>query len=492
MLNKIKQLFSRPEPPPPAPVDPLDQYLFQWDQFDGFSIRDACEGVQIFGGIGSGKTSGSGETVARAYLRNNFGGLVLTAKPDECQNWKRYAAETGRSQDLIIISPENEHRFNFINYEYTRPGRGSGLTGNLVELLLIAVEASQRSKSKGGQDDSFWKTELKKLMRNAFDLLVMGGSDITIQRAYDVINSAPYDTEDLKNSEWRKESYCADLLAKASTRVQDASDADKQDFNATYDYWVEEFPKMADKTRGTVISTFTGTIDGYLRNPLYNLFCTETNFSPTDTFDGKIIILDLPIKEYNEVGLSAQMLFKYIWQRAIERREISDNSRPVFLWADESQYFVNEFDSTFQTTARSSRACTVLLTQNISNYYAAVGGGSTERAFVDSLIGNLSTKVFHNNNDAKTNEWAAELFAKDWLEKKGSSASFGQGQNNSSISMNQSEEFNYAVPPKSFTGLLKGGPQNNFSVEGIVHQGGKTFQGSGINALRTAFYQTRK
>ena len=48
-----------------------------------WTVRDAVEGVQIFGGIGSGKTSGSGRMIALKFLKAGFGGLVLTVKPDE-------------------------------------------------------------------------------------------------------------------------------------------------------------------------------------------------------------------------------------------------------------------------------------------------------------------------------------------------------------------------------------------------------------------------
>jgi hypothetical protein len=46
--------------------DLLDQTLLGFSEDDPFTIRDAFEGVQIFGGIGSGKTSGSGTLCARS------------------------------------------------------------------------------------------------------------------------------------------------------------------------------------------------------------------------------------------------------------------------------------------------------------------------------------------------------------------------------------------------------------------------------------------
>ncbi|MGY3213943.1 hypothetical protein ACVW2L_002996 [Mucilaginibacter sp. HD30] len=47
---------------------PLDRAIYSFNDEEPFTIGNACEGVQIFGGIGSGKTSGSGEALARAYL----------------------------------------------------------------------------------------------------------------------------------------------------------------------------------------------------------------------------------------------------------------------------------------------------------------------------------------------------------------------------------------------------------------------------------------
>ncbi len=40
-------------------------------------------GVQIFGGIGSGKSTGSGRTLVLKYLNAGFGGIVLCGKVDE-------------------------------------------------------------------------------------------------------------------------------------------------------------------------------------------------------------------------------------------------------------------------------------------------------------------------------------------------------------------------------------------------------------------------
>src|SRR5690348_13491418 len=79
-----------------APSSILNCTLLPLGRHDVFTVGDACEGVCILGGVGSGKTSGSGAAFARAMLSANFGGLVLTAKPGERALWEGYAREAGR------------------------------------------------------------------------------------------------------------------------------------------------------------------------------------------------------------------------------------------------------------------------------------------------------------------------------------------------------------------------------------------------------------
>ena len=47
----------------------LDAPLLRLSSQDDFTLEDATKGVHAFGGIGSGKTSGSGKVLAGAYLR---------------------------------------------------------------------------------------------------------------------------------------------------------------------------------------------------------------------------------------------------------------------------------------------------------------------------------------------------------------------------------------------------------------------------------------
>ena len=470
----------------------LDRPLLLLSRHDPWRIRDACEGTAIFGATGSGKTSGSGAAIAKAFLRSEFGGLVLTAKPDERVSWQQYCAETGRSDSLRIISPEAPWRFNFLEYEATRPGAGAGITENLVGLFCNVLEVAERKNgSSSGQD--YWQRTLRQLLRNAIDLLHTARGRVSLPELYQLISSAPQCHDDLQSERWQDQSLCFKCVAEGERKSKTAMAS--ADFEMSARYWFDEFPNIADKTRSIIVSTFTSMCDGFLRGVLRELFCTTTNIQPEQTLNGDILLVDLPVKEYSEVGQFAQVLTKYIWQRAVERRNVAENARPVFLWADEAQYFVTSSDMQFQSTARSSRAATVYLTQNLPSYYAALGGGDRARSEADCLLGCLNSKIFHANGDSVTNNWAAELFSRSWQFRGSASTSsssergpFGNSPNQQvTAGGNQSLEYN--VLPREFTTLRRGGPENDLIVEGIVFQGGRLWKATGGSQLYAQFSQ---
>ncbi|MEO5913319.1 MAG: TraM recognition domain-containing protein [Luteolibacter sp.] len=208
------------------------------------------------------------------------------------------------------------------------------------------------------------------------------------------------------------------------------------------------------------------------------------------------------MKQYHEIGIFAQVLFKYIWQRSVERRippklgreRSQEEIRPVFLWADESQFFINQYDALFQSTARSSRACTVYLTQNLPGYEAAFmsAGG---RPAAEAFLGNLQTKIFHANGDPQTNNWAAESIGRTKQIQIQGGLSQGESNRSSSQNSGASLAVEYLVQPQEFTELKMGGIENDGVVDGIIFQGGRRWladeKGKQVprNFIRHAFIQ---
>jgi hypothetical protein len=174
----------------------LDTPLVQIPEEGGrpftWTIRNAVEGVQVFGSNGSGKTSGSGRVLALKYLANGFGGLVLTAKTDELAHWQEMCRLAGRTDDLIIVDPGQANRFNML--EYISTDRDISLAQNIVQVLHTVISASQE-KSSGKQDDAFWETALDMVMFNIVDLCLLAYGKVTLQLLHDVAQSMPQNPE---------------------------------------------------------------------------------------------------------------------------------------------------------------------------------------------------------------------------------------------------------------------------------------------------------
>jgi len=275
------------------PDDPLDQVILGFSEDDPFTIRDAFEGVQIFGGIGSGKTSGSGALFARSFLAAGFGGLVLTAKVDETDLWRRYARETGREDDLVIIGPDALQRFNFLDYEEHHPDADEGLTENIVRLFETVSSSVQSAGGDLNLGDQFWRNEYRKLLRNAVDLLHFCGRHITLDNIRNVVMSAPLSLDQESDPDWQDKSLCHELMNYA----RDLSDTGaftseiQHDFELTQSFWAEEFPIQHVKTRSTVISCFTGTCDMFQRGVMRRIFGMDTTITPEASLEGVYVCI---------------------------------------------------------------------------------------------------------------------------------------------------------------------------------------------------------
>ena len=180
-------------------VSDLDTPLLRLSDKDYFTLRDAAEGGAVFGAIGSGKTSGM-KTLATAYLRAGMGGLVCCAKPDEVELWKRYAAEAGRSGDLVLFG-EGGHGFNFLDYELRRQGmRG---IGSVTECIMQIVEAEKVVMTSSGGGEPFWERSPRQLLNNTLPLLFAARGVIRMEDIVRFLGSAPQTPESLSDKEWQ-------------------------------------------------------------------------------------------------------------------------------------------------------------------------------------------------------------------------------------------------------------------------------------------------
>jgi hypothetical protein len=452
--------------------------LRDWGSGQAFRLANALTGVSIFGATGSGKTSGPAKHLAYGYLANQFGGLVLCAKKEERRQWEQWAAECGRTDDLIIVDSTGKWRFNPLDWEARRPDASGGLTINIVSILDEIAGAIAKSAGKaeaGGGDNKFWEDSLHHLNTNLVDLPIFAGLQVSLPLMRDILSSAPLSREQIADQNWQQTSVCAQTLVEAEKATSKASTDIRADFEECRKYWLAEFPVLSEKTRSIITLSFSMLARPLITRPLRKLFSSDTNVKPEDAFNGKIIIIDLPVQDFRLAGRVANLAWKFCFQVAVLRRTPPTAPdtylRPVFLWADEAQNFVTDFDAEYQAVARSAGGCTVYLTQNRESYRRVLGNSDA----VDSLLGNLQAKFFCQNA-GETNEWAAKLLGERFIDITSTNVGRSGAQEASQTSgVTRSAQRRYFVEPSTFTTLKRGGELHNFQVEAIVYNGGHLF-----------------
>lgn len=385
------------------------------------TVHDTVEGTQIFGDTGAGKTTGSCRAIAVGMLRAGYGGVVLAAKVDELDNWMGYfrdafpdegdPIESGR---LAVLSPTSGNTFNPFAYQMQLGATAAGIdTRHFVSLFTTALGSAQES---GTKHDPYWDETLQEMLTHAVDLVAFSkgsvasgtlipGSPPTFPEIMNVVVTAPQSPSDTERERLAaNKGACVTRLRVANKHLRELNDpGTRDDLKDTLNYWLQHFPSWTERTRSVVVSSFTSKCSGLLRRPLRQLLCGETcgPVSPTDTFKGQVVLLDLPYKQYGATGYFAQTLYKTVWQHAVESTErvLPDRNghRPVFLWVDEAQNFIRKSDILYQATARSRMAATVYVTQNVSNYDWVLTDAGT-RALINSLL----TRVFHASDDQAT------------------------------------------------------------------------------------------
>jgi hypothetical protein len=257
----------------------------------------------------------------------------------------------------------------------------------------------------------------------------------------------------------------------------------------------------------------------------------------------------MPTLLWNEDGIIAQQLFKFMWQRSVLGRnslEPKHRERPLFLYCDEAQETVSSYDAQFLSLCRDSLCSVCYMTQSLPNYFTKMGGDNP-RDDAYSLAGKFKTQVFFSNSCPETNEYASRVIGRvltkrsNWnagtsrnvnfgmssgeSENSGSNSNYGSSSNRSwggsgggshggssssgsssgrgnnwgsnkgegrgeSESRGYSESMENLIEPGDFARILKtGGPANNGLVTGVWFQREKIFEASGQNMMIQTFQQ---
>ncbi len=272
------------------------------------------------------KSTGSLAQILIAMLQAGYGGVLFTCKPQDTKTYHSLCEQCGRGKDVIVFGPGTGLRFNALDAELRRIDRGAGQTQSVVTLLMSLQELSQRGNSgQGGEENPFWQRTTLQYTRNTVDLLVLAKGAINTGDLYRIMISAPTSFEQLQSEEWRKQSYCIQCICEADDKTKDPSK--RADLELVTDYFLNEWPGLAERTRSIIQTSLTSMLDVLNRGVVRDMTSGSSNVWPEMVLDGSIFIIDLPIKLFGDVGVFVQGQWKYCIQQMLERRDTSHNPR---------------------------------------------------------------------------------------------------------------------------------------------------------------------
>ncbi|MEP0352642.1 MAG: TraM recognition domain-containing protein [Reichenbachiella sp.] len=478
---------------------------------------DAVEGILSLGATGSGKSSGPGKHMAMAMLKAGFGFCVLCAKPDERSRWEEYANAAGRVDDLVIFNKESGLQFNFLKYELKRPGQGAGDIFNANNALMNLNEQNRQYQSGGGgnNEERYWDNSLRRLISLGISALILADEEVSIYNLRKLISGSfveeeaklyfylihTANTQDNIDPQKREEaiaeleemmdsSYFTQVIYKIQS-TDFETDEEQEEVDRILDYWLKDFARLSERTRSIVVESFMGIIDPFMNSRiLKKQFASglSPELMPEKIFsEKKIVIIDFPLKEFGLAGLFASVIYKSVFQGAMERRKVEDedNPKPACIWIDEVQNFLGLNDTQFQATARSSWTSAIYLTQNLPGLFPILGNNQPQ-ARAKSLLGNLNLKFFGSNSDYDTNQWASEMIGKHLVDLDNLSIN-----KNIEFSKTKHQHLMPRIMPDHFTTLKTGRKTNKYKVETVVFKAGKTWGNEKKNFAIVEFDQRK-
>ena len=493
VFNSLRRRFATRKNQPKSyihgvPYWPLEMPLLRLSkQGDIYTLGDACMGNICMGPTGSGKSSSVGKKIPIALMTANAGLTAICTKPETRDHIIDCAHESGRHLDIVIL--DERKCFNFILAEALSNGGFAGvIIDNLMDVLNAALEPVRRQF--GGKEQEFFEMAKDILGKHSLFIDIMGNGGIDLGRVLKINQSLPTSLASLEEPD---KSFCLATLERAKRNTPRAR---RGELELAIGYFEQEIPLMSDRTRTSIQATWTNCLDMFQREPLKSLTSGKSSVTPQMVLDGKIVILDLPLKTHFVPAKIMGSLWKRAVQRAIERRLdgwTGDKSliRPTVIVSDDGHFFTNKSDNEFQSTSRSARGISLLLTQGIPSLMNEVGKESKSQ--VDELLMNLQCKFFCQTDDLPTREYASKLCGERKVRRRSGGVNAGtsaKGGSSSGTNSGWSEAWEPYFRESEFGQLRMGGVANNCMVDVIVKLPARKFKANGgWPAMKVAFDQ---
>ena len=356
----------------------------------------------ITGTIGSGKTSSAMYPFTKQLMEYNYknpnnkiGMLILDVKGNFYNQVRDYAKKFDLLNDLIVIELNSNVYYNPLHKPNLKP---QVLANRLKTILELFSE---------NNSESYWLDKAEQILTECIKLCrFYNNGYVTFLELHKLITIPNYYKE--------KISILKDLFISSKFNHQEI-----YELNSSLDFFQKEFQNLDERTKAILISEITRITNTFISDyDVMSTFCSPKQYLTFDGFsevleDGKIVVLNMNIAEYNMLSKIVAAYLKLDFQTEVMANLSNGKEKICAFICDEYDKYATKTDSEFFSLSREAKCINIVSTQSYSSLKTTL----KDEAFVKVIVQNLINKIWFRTDDLFTIEEAQKQLGREEKER---------------------------------------------------------------------------
>lgn len=401
--------------------------------------KSLFQNLLITGTIGTGKTSSSMYPFAKQLIEyglgvneRKLGMLILDVKGNFYNQVNKYASESGRLDDLYVISLGGKIKYNPLD----KPDLKPSVLANRLKTILTLFSPNN--------SESYWLDKAEEVLTECIKLCrLYNNGYVTFIEIHKLVNSPDYYDE--------KISYLRNLF-KAGAFTEN----EIYDLHSALTFFENEYKSLDARVLSILKSEISRMTNIFMSDyDIKQTFCSDKSSINFHGFKdvlnkGKIVVLNMNIAMYRNLSKLIAAYLKLDFQSEILSQLAKGNVHPSVFICDEYHEYVTTTDSDFFAQSREAKCINIVATQSYTSILNTLKDQYATRAIIQNLI----NKLWYRTDDTFTIEDAQKQIGKEDKTKISKSISENAQETNYNYITNSLNSRNSSVSESISTHIM--------------------------------------